>query len=240
MDFVNFKHVVSGLCLLSLAACAGMEQTSDLEASGFLEPEVYDKLEPTGDELRAGLGYLNPATDFAKYDKMLLDPIFSFRSMDTNDGLSSQDAQILANKFFVALSEEFGEDYELVTQPEPGALRMKIALVRAEKKNVTLDTVSTVAGATPVGFAANKAATYISGKPVFTGQTKIEFELRDAMTRELAGAGIDSRAGGKVLSEDQFNAWSDVDAAFALYAKGMRYRLCLQRGETDCEAPAIY
>ena len=102
--------------------------------------------------------------------------------------------------------------------PGPNTLRVQVALVRATK---------------------SKVASYVTGKPSFTGEIKIEFEIRDAITREVFGAGTDSRAGGKVLNEDQLSAWSDVNKTMKLYAQAMRYQLCLARGDTDCEKPLL-
>ncbi len=120
--------------------------------------------------------------------------------------------------------------------PGPNTLRVQVALVRATKSKVALDTISTIL---PVGQVASKLASYVTGKPSFTGEIKIEFEIRDAITREVFGAGTDSRAGGKVLNEDQLSAWSDVNKTMKLYAQAMRYQLCLARGDTDCEKPLL-
>jgi hypothetical protein len=115
-------------------------------------------------------------------------------------------------------------------------LRFQIAIIRATKSSVAMDTISTIV---PVGVVATKLASYVTGEPSFTGQLKIEFEIRDAVTRELFAAGIDSRAGGKVLNEDQLDAWSDVNKIMRLYAEAMRYQLCLSRGDTDCKKPVF-
>jgi hypothetical protein len=120
--------------------------------------------------------------------------------------------------------------------PGPNTLRVQVALVRETKSSVALDTISTIL---PVGQVASKLASYVTGKPSFTGQLKIEFELRDAVTREVFGAGIDSRAGGKVLNEDQLSAWSYVNKIMKLYAQAMHYQICLARGDTDCEKPLL-
>ena len=235
--FANrIKWALVAIGALSLGACASVKQTGDLTPSGFLEPDVYGQLAETDDPLRAGLGYINPSFDVLKYDKMLLDPVVSFTDQSSGGQLNAEDAQALANNFYAMLATEFGQDYQLVTSPQAGALRMKVAIVKATKQNVTMDTVSTIV---PVGNIATQAVSYVTNKPVFNGELKIEFEVRDSLTRELFGAGVDSRAGGKVLSEDQFNAWSDVNKAMDVYAKGMRYRLCLERGGSDCQPPAL-
>ena len=222
--------------LMSLGACAGTVQIDDLETAGFLTDEVYSKLEPTNDSVRAGLGYLNTSMDISRHDKILLDPVVSFVGEDSADDIDAEDKQMLVNNFHALLASELSKDYQLVATPGPNTLRVQVAIVRATKSSVALDTISTIV---PVGVVATKLASYVTGEPSFTGQLKIEFEVRDADTRELFGAGIDSRAGGKVLNEDQLSAWADVDKIMKLYAQAIRYQLCLARGDPDCEKPIM-
>ena len=222
--------------LMSLGACAGTVQIDDLDSTGFLTDEVYSKLEPTKDSVRAGLGYLNTSMDISRHDKILLDPIVSFGGDDSAGYIDAEDKQTLVNNFHTLLASEFSKDYQLVAAPGPNTLRVQVALVRATKSKVALDTISTIL---PVGQVVSKLASYVTGKPSFTGEIKIEFEIRDAITREVFGAGIDSRAGGKVLNEDQLSAWSDVNKIMRLYAQAMRYQLCSARGDTDCEKPLL-
>ncbi len=222
--------------LLSLGACAGVVQIDDLDSNGFLTDEVYAKLEPTNDSVRAGLGYLNTNMDISRHDKILLDPVVSFVGEDSADAIDAEDAQTLVNNFHALLASELSKDYQLVAAPGPNTLRVQVAIVRATKSSVALDTISTIV---PVGVVMTKLASYVTGKPSFTGQLKIEFEVRDADTRELFGAGIDSRAGGKVLNEDQLSGWADVNKIMKLYAQAMGYQFCLARGDTDCEKPIM-
>lgn len=237
MDKLKSKLAVAAAGFLVLAGCETVQQTSDLEPAGFLDESVYAKLEETNDPYRAGMGYANPNLDYSQYTKILLDPVITYADQDETGYLNTEDAQLLSNNFHALIARELSKDYELVSIPQPNTLRFKVALVQAEKKNVTLGTISTVV---PAALAATQLASYVTGKPAFTGRIKIEFELRDATTRELVGAGIDSRAGGKVLVKDQFDGWSDVNNAMEIYAVGMRYRLCLMRGGSNCQKPVIY
>lgn len=236
MSLSKLGYAVVAVSLMSLGACATTAQIDDLESEGFLTDEVYSKLEPTNDVNRAGLGYLNTDMDISRHDKILIDPVISFAGEDTAGSLNAEDSQTLVNNFQVLLVNELGKDYELVAAPGPNTLRFQVAIVRATKSSVAMDTISTIV---PIGVVATKLASYVTGEPSFTGQLKIEFEIRDAHTRELFGAGIDSRAGGKVLNEDQLSAWSDVNKTMKLYAQAMRYQLCLARGDTDCEKPLL-
>ncbi len=236
MTLSKLGYAFVAVSLMSLGACAGTTQTGDLESTGFLADEVYSRLETTNDSVRAGLGYLNTGMDISRHDKVLLDPVVSFVGEGSADAIDAEDAQTLVNNFHALLAGELSKDYQLVAAPGPNTLRVQITIVRATKSSVALDTISTIV---PVGVVATKLASYVTGEPSFTGQLKIEFEIRDADTRELFGAGIDSRAGGKILNEDQLNGWADVNKIMKLYAQAMRYQLCLARGDTDCEKPLM-
>ncbi len=235
MTLSKLGYAVVAVSLMSLGACATTAQIDDLDSEGFLTDEVYSKLEPTNDVNRAGMGYLNTGMDISRHDKILIDPVVSFAGEDAGD-LSAEDSQTLVNNFQLLLVNELSKDYELVAAPGPNTLRFQIAIIRATKSSVAMDTISTIV---PVGVVATKLASYVTGEPSFTGQLNIEFEIRDAHTRELFGAGIDSRAGGKVLNEDQLNGWADVNKIMRLYAEAMRYQLCLSRGGTDCKKPVF-
>ena len=78
MSLSKLGYALVAASLMSLGACASVEQIDDLGTEGFLTDEVYSKLEPTNDSLRAGLGYINTDMDISRHDKILLDPVISF------------------------------------------------------------------------------------------------------------------------------------------------------------------
>ncbi|MEM7223026.1 MAG: DUF3313 domain-containing protein [Pseudomonadota bacterium] len=228
-----------GICagLLVLAACARTEQISDVQPSGFLDAAVYDKLQPGEGELEPVLVYTAPGIDISGYDKILLDPIVAFAPPGDEGDIDPQDKQALLNNFYTLLVQELEKDYTLITGPEPGALRLQLAMTKATKKNVTMDTVSTIM---PIGLATRTLTSYVTGEPTFTGRLRIELELSDSMTEQVLAAGIDERAGGSQISEDQLSSWSSVNAAMEFYSVGIRYRLCTFRGDANCEKPLTY
>ena len=130
--------------LLALAACARTEQIRDVDPSGFLDPSVYAKLQPGKGELEAALVYRAPDADYAKYDKILLDPIVAFAPPGEQGDLQPQDKQALLNNFYTLTARELEKDYPLVIGPEPKTLRLQFAMIEATKKNVTMDTISTL------------------------------------------------------------------------------------------------
>ena len=84
MSLSKLGYAVVAVSLMSLGACATTAQIDDLDSEGFLTDEVYSKLEPTKDSVRAGLGYLNTGMDISRHDKILIDPIVSFVGDDSD------------------------------------------------------------------------------------------------------------------------------------------------------------
>ena len=144
---------------------------------------------------------------------------------------------MLINNFYTLIARELEKDYPLVIGPEPKTLRLQFAMIEATKKNVTMDTISTLM---PIGLATRTLTSYVTGEPVFTGRLRIEFKVTDAMTEKVLVAGIDERAGGSQISEDQLDSWASVNAAMEFYAVATRYRLCKGRGGSNCQKPQTY
>ncbi|MEM7224548.1 MAG: DUF3313 domain-containing protein [Pseudomonadota bacterium] len=232
---LKFAGMLAGL--LAMTACAKTEKISDVQPSGFLDPAIYDKLEPGTGALEAAQFYRAPGLDISGYDKILLDPIVAFAPPGDEGDIDPQDKQALLNNFYTLLAQQLEQDYTMVTGPEPGALRLQMAMTKATKKNVTMDTVSTL---TPIGLAARNLTEYATGEPTFTGRLRIELELTDSMTEEVLVAAIDERAGGSQISEDQLSSWSSVNAAMEFYSIGIRYRLCQLRGGSNCVKPQTF
>jgi hypothetical protein len=76
-----------------------------------------------------------------------------------------------------------------------------------------------------------------TGKPLFVGDASIEGKISDARAGEILGAGADRRVGNKRLDADSFDSWDDVYKTLAIWADMVRYRLCSERGGTDCVKP---
>lgn len=216
---------------LFLSACAPTVQITEMQHSGFLG-DYYDLLQPGEGQYQASFRYVGEEVDLARYRKIILDPVLLYG--DNVYDISASDRQVLANNFFIAMREALSHDHEIVDFPEPDTARIQIAIVKATKKNVVLDTISTIL---PVGLAASSLQQYTTGRPSFTGSFAIETMVTDAFNDQLLGVGIDERVGGKRLSSDQFDAWSDINSVITLYAQIIRFRVCELRGDVDCVEP---
>ena len=64
----------------------------------------------------------------------------------------------------------------------------------------------------------------------------IEVRVIDAESGKVLFEGVDARVGGRNMGKGM-DDWADVNNGFHWYAKLSRYRLCRQRGDSDCVPP---
>ena len=214
--------------LLLAGGCASSGPTQqdkgrNLDLTGFLKD--YSKLRPGG-EGKALLTYRNPRADFSRYDKVLIEPV----SIWAGDDSALQDVpvpeqQLLVDYLDAAIRNELAKDYEIVSRPHSGTLRIRIAITEAEGSSVVADSISTVI---PQLRLLSGAASVASGTQLFVGKAGVEGEVVDAVTGIQLFAAVDRRVGSKDL-EGSTDTWHDVQQAFDLWAQRIRTRLAEER-----------
>jgi hypothetical protein len=215
--------------LLMLVGCGTSRRASEVEPQGFLGD--YSML-TSGEQGQAVLRYVNQDSDWASYDRVLVEPVVVLRSPGTQD-IPEEDLQTAANFLHAQLRQELGKDFELVDAPAPNTLRVAAALTDAEPANQTMVVVSTVV---PIAMATSGAYEYITGKPTFQGQAAAEAKITDAQSGELLAAAVDKRMGGRTLASAE-TSWTDVNNILAYWAQLTRFRLCEQQGRAGCARP---
>lgn len=234
---MNWKLLVGVLGMVMwVGGCADTYQVKgDVGKTGFLV-DAYPLLQP-GKEGEANLVYLNPDARLKTYDKIMLEPVTVWlgkgaQAKDTGV-VPPDDVRALANTFYQKLSDQLAKDYTLVQESGPGVMRLSAALTDVEHGMPILDAASTVVPMARVASEAKKLATGTQG---FVGEASVEVRLVDSQTGKLLGAGIDHRAGAKKLGKG-FGFWADVENIMDYWAAKIRWRLCTQRGGTDCQLP---
>ena len=223
----------AGCAVALLAGCAATQQARDVETSGFLGAD-YDLLRE-GQEGEALLVYRNPDADWAAYDKIKLDPVTIWAGEESAfEDFSQPDRQALADSFYSAIHQELAGDYQMVDALGPGVLHVQVALTDAQTSNPTMDTISSIV---PQALIISQATGLVTGKPSFVGQASAEARVADGPTGEVLAAAVDRRVGGKSATGAPTDSWDDVHQSFVFWAKQFRYRLCTERGGTDCAAP---
>lgn len=220
---------------LGLFGCTATERVTDDQAiagSGFLEG-WYGRMRPGKDDegLRV---YRNPKAPalIRASDAIVLAPVELWLAPDST--LSEEQAVALAEHFYSVLYTRLAKDYRMVESPEPGALLFEVALTSATGADVTRDIISkAVAPARILTTAASK----MTGKPMFQGSAAIEAKISDASTREVLVASMDQRVGGNAINTETLETWGDVYTIMDFWAAGIGYKLCLVRGDSECEKP---
>ncbi len=228
------SHVHIGLVLIllvSLSGCASTQQARSVEQSGFLGD--YSMLKE-GEKDETLLIYKNPQADWKKYRKIILDPVTLWIGKDSQlNDVSPEDRQRMADLFWVKLHEALKADYEIVTSPGPGVMRIQAAMTEAETSNPVLDTVSSIVPQLRVLTGLKGLATGVSG---FTGSASVEMKVTDSSDKTLLAAAVDRRGGTKNLS-GVTNSWNDVEEAYRYWAEKVRWRAWLLRGAENCVEP---
>ena len=222
------------LISLFLASCATTKTGPVPQYTGFLAD--YSILQP-GQEYQPERVYSNPAADWKKYTKILLDPVTLWQGNASQlQGISQADAQKLADYFYNLLYRNFSQTYQMVREPGSDTLRISVAIVKLEEGRVVLETISSIV---PQLTAATKLASLVTGKEPLVGKASVEAKVTDAQTGTLLAAGVDQRIGGKTLNSLSLSSWGDVDHIMQFWVARASYNLCRKRGASHCVAPKL-
>ncbi|UFS70648.1 DUF3313 domain-containing protein [Geomonas sp. RF6] len=212
---------------LQLAGCGGSYQARkvDVERATLVNPSMLQK----GEKDQALFRYVNPKADPKKYTKIMIDPVIVTKDGEL-DAKEMQNYQTLANNAYVYLREELGQDFQIVTQPEPGTMRVQMAISDADSSKPVRNTLSTVM---PIGMGLSAVKYAATGKQSGVGEITSEMKITDATTGELLGAALDRRVGGKTLTK-LWSSWYNADEALKYWAKRLRFVMCDMRGTGNC------
>jgi hypothetical protein len=192
-----------------------------VKTSGFMDD--YTLLKKTKGDV-AQLFYINETTDWGRYTKALIEPVTIWRVPESRlENLPQNELDELGAFFHNALKTELAKDYEIVTEPSVGTLRVRVALTEADKSEVVLDVITSIL---PVGLATSYGQKLALGTHAFVGKATAEAEVRSAVTGELLAAAVSRRVGGKSFADTgKFSSWDDVRQASTEWAVRSRENL---------------
>lgn len=228
-----FMNGVLFLVLLGfLSGCGATRQARSVETSGFLSEAQSQMRDGENDEaLRI---YRNEKADWKSYKKMMISPVTVWVGKDSElEDVSPLDRQRLANDLWSKLNDALKADYEIVQQPGPGVMLVKVAITEGEASWPVIDTISTIV---PQLHVVSELKYLATGTASFVGKASGEMLVTDGGTGELLLAAADRRAGGKRL-RGVTGSWDDVEETYRYWAEKSRWRLCKLRGETECVEP---
>lgn len=236
---VRLSRVLLLVMVVLLAGCASTKQARSMEKSGFLG-DVYPLMHK-GEEGEALLLYKNPrVADIPRgtYKKMLIEPVTIWGPPASERNPSRQkELQHVADMLYSLTYDSLSKDYEMVSQPGPNTLRIQAALTRADQSYVVLRAVSTIPAPMNVLALGSLLKDLGTGKPMFVGEASIEMKISDAQSGEILGASADRRVGKRHLDADSLDSWDDVHKTLAFWAEQVRFRLCQERGASNCTPP---
>jgi hypothetical protein len=224
------KSALLILVALLIGACGGSYQARKMgvQQSVLVNPSLLEK----GGEGQALYRYVNPKRNMGQYTKVMVDPVLIVKESEL-DPDQLENYQKLANNAFIYLSRELQQDLEIVRTPEPGTLRIQLAIIDADSSKPVRNLLSSVS---PVGIGLNAVKFAATGKQSGVGEISVEIKLTDAMTGTLLGAAMDSRVGSK-NPEGIIDPWYNADEALQFWAKRVRYVLCTERSGRNCVTP---
>jgi len=213
-----------------LSACGASYQarSGDVQQSMLVSPSVLQK----GGDDQALYRYVNPDLKMNQYNKLIIDPVLIVKDAQL-DEKERENYQKLANNAFVYLNQELGKDYQIVSTPEPGTMRIQFAIIDADSSKPVRNVMSSIM---PIGIGVSLVKYAATGKQSGVGEISAEIKVTDATTGTLLGAALDKRVGGKD-PKGIVDTWYNADQALAYWAKQVRYVMCNQRGGSDCVKP---
>jgi hypothetical protein len=186
--------------------------------SGFLKNE-YTKLQGSADH--EGLWtYIDQSRDFKGYKKLIFDPIL-INNPPYLKG-SSVEPKVLyqmRGQMLSSLTEAFTSGYEIVQEPGPDVLKVRISIFGVEMVKPGWK----LGDNTPI----KKGLDFITGGKVVPVMT-VEMQVLDAENKTVAAA-VAMRKGEKEMFKDDKLTWDDLQPIVNYWASGLRLGLDQQR-----------
>jgi hypothetical protein len=209
--------VMAATCLV--VGCGTTNRTRNVKTVGFLGD--YSKLSK-GSNVEAQLLYVSSNTDWARYKKVLVEPVRIYAGTGSKLAkLPAEDQQALVDYLDAAVRKALAGDYTVVASAGADVMRLRIAITDAKASKVLPDITSNIMPPMIVISALKRVAT---GSHLAVGKARIEVELLDSMTGAQLAAVVDERAGRKML-RGKLGKWNDTKASFDHWAGRLKKRL---------------
>ena len=164
--------------------------TIGAKSGGFLTG--YYKLLKPGPKGGVKQVWIKPGVDFGKYNKVILDGIVFYLSKNSSSqGIDPQALKDLADKGTKAIVDALQPTYQVVSDPGPDVMRLRIAITELKLGN-------------PI----------MSGEIFAGGATGAEMMIRDSTTKDVIAVAKDERTMRSGASSEMGSA----DASFKFWA----------------------
>jgi len=221
-----------------------------LTQSGFLSD--YARLKPVAwsDGLQCWRsGTIDPKT----FDKVLIERMTVTLKPDQQQGIDPTDLKTLTDYFHASMVNAFKPQMQVVDQPGPGVLAIRIALTNLVPTNVSRSVTGTLI---PYGFVAEAGSGVATGRPAgstpYLGETGMEMQFRDGATGAVVAECRDTEIGRKYAADlddggdnvaqtwasgylNSFQSWAYAKNAFDKWSTLTAKRVAELRGVTPAE-----
>jgi len=196
MHKLNTSKALMLAALLAVPGFATAAPTlGEYQTKGFLSD--YSHLAPVGDGSDE-FKYVDGTVDFSKYNKLLIDRIKVWYKDDSDyKGIDPDELKALTDYFHQAIVTAVGDDYEVVNEPGPEVLRVRLAVTDVVPNKPEASVVSLAVPFLWVADAGTGVAKGETGSTAFTGEATIEMEAMDSVSSQQVGAYIDREVGKK-------------------------------------------
>jgi hypothetical protein len=219
-----------GLGILLLAGCTTVQKApvKQSEVNCGLIGKYCNMLTPGTDQQMA-LRYVNPSAKWSQYNKVLIDPVLVYGSLERKQ-ISQSDEQAIINYFQQTLRDHFGKKFQIVDEPGSGVMRLSAALTDAEESTLVMRNVSMII---PQAHMLSNLSYLATGKFPFVGQAQVEAKVTDSVSGEVLGAAIDKRLGGGSITTGFAGTWGDVKNAMDFWAETLANKLSAWTSGTE-------
>lgn len=201
--------------MVVVASCASTQTAPERHNDGFLG-DYYKYLKP-GPEGGAKMRWMKPGTDFAKYNKVMLDSVVFFFAKDSDyKGMDPNELKEMADGFNLQIVNALKGSYPIVSKPGPDVVRIRFAVTDLKASKPALSAISSVV---PVGLGLSIIKKGTSGAWTGSGAISAEVMAIDSMTGDVIAVAQDERNAGFT---DRFSKWGAADEAFKFWGERIK------------------
>jgi Protein of unknown function (DUF3313) len=218
----SWSFLVVGAGVALLAACTTTQEAkvaqSDIKC-GFIGP-VCSQLKTGAPGQQIAWLYTNPAADWTKYKKLMLQPVTYWD--DEKSKVSVENQHRLTNFLYASLEQELSKQFQVVDQDGPDVMQLQVALIDVVAATPGLRTITMVI---PQARLLATVKRGVTDSYPFVGGAQAEFKLTDSLTGQVLAAGVDRRIGGGSISTAAQWEWGDAENVMKAWSKLAAERL---------------
>ena len=216
------RFLVVGIGVAMLAACTTTQKATVSQADikcGFIGP-VCSQLKTGAPGQQIAWLYTNPAVDWAKYKKLMIQPVTYWD--DEKSKVSVENQHRLTNFLYATLEQDMTKQFQVSDQDGPDVMQLQVALIDVSAATPVLRTITMVIPQARILATIKRG---ITGSYPFVGGVQAEFKLTDSLTGQVLAAGVDRRIGGGNISTAAQWEWGDAENVMKAWSKLAAERL---------------